>query len=493
MKPLAITLSIAAAAIAAGEPPATLLFDNGDHLRGHPSSLADGRLGWTAPSLHEPAGFDRTRILQFTQPAASLSLPEEGDHLAVVGLTNGDTVRGVLMEVGNDSITLGTAFGGVLSFRRTMVQSLDFRSRPEIYYAGPRGIDGWSQSTDDGWVYKDGQLVSQGPAGISRDVGLREQIHIAFDLEWRNSNRFRLIYFADSTDQEELGDYYELTCQSRWAYLRHRHADGGRAKPVGSTSNVDAFREREKVRMELLHDRLSGRIRLVIDEQPVADWRDDVALDAPPAGGALHFITDSRSPVRISRIVVSSWDGQVEGGWEDEAEEEEPAEAPGGADEEPGIRLRNGDIVRGKTIGIEDGKVRIETSFGEIDLPVSRLRSFRLRTAEEARDPELCWEPYRYREDVRGWFPSGGHLTFRLDAIRDGRLVGYSQTFGDGEFDLTAFDRIEFNIHDWKLDDIRRRVRDQGASAAPEPPEDLIPGFNFPRMGPGDPFAVPPR
>lgn len=487
----ALALAMAAtAAAAAAQSGSTLSFVNGDRLRGSATSLEDGRLEWDSPSLVSPSRFDRAQLLQFTRPGASLSLPEGGDHLAVVGLTNGDTVRGVLREVGDESITLGTSFGGVMTFRRTMVASLDFRSRPEIFFTGPTGIDGWTQEEEDGWSFQDGQLVSNGPAGISRDLGRHEQIHIAFDLEWRNSNRFRLIYFGDTTDEAELEDYYELTCQSRWAYLRHRNADGGRPKPVGSTSNVDAFREKEKVRMELFHDRLTGRIRLVIDGEVVADWRDDVAIDAPPAGGALHFITDSRSPVRVSHIVVSSWDGHVEGGWEEEDEEEELLPPGGEEASDPGIRLRNGDIVRGKTLGIRDGKVRIETSFGEIDLPVSRLRSFKLRTPEEAKDPELCWEPYRYGDDVRAWFPDGGHLTFRLDGLRDGNLIGYSQTFGDGRFELAAFERIEFNIHDWKLDDIRREYSNR-QSAPPPDIDEFMPQPRFRGMGQGDPFLFP--
>ena len=56
---------------------------------------------------------------------------------------------------------------------------------------------------------------------------------------------------------------------------------------------------------------------------------------------------------------------------------------------------------------------------------------------------------------MRAWFADGGHLTFRLDDLGDESLEGYSQTFGDGRFKMSAFKRIEFNIHDWRLDEFR--------------------------------------
>jgi hypothetical protein len=124
---------------------------------------------------------------------------------------------------------------------------------------------------------------------------------------------------------------------------------------------------------------------------------------------------------------------------EEEAEKKE--------EEEPGIQLRNGDRVEGEILGIEGGVVKLKTPFNEFDLPVGRLSGFQLRTAEEAANPELRWEPIRREGDVRAWFSDGGRVTFQLVGMKDGKLVGRSQTFGEATFDPAVFTRLEFNIY----------------------------------------------
>jgi hypothetical protein len=58
--------------------------------------------------------------------------------------------------------------------------------------------------------------------------------------------------------------------------------------------------------------------------------------------------------------------------------------------------------------------------------------------------------------DVRGTFPDGTSMVFRLDGTGEGTLTGYSQNFGTATFKLAAFNRIEFNIYDPDLEDIRK-------------------------------------
>jgi hypothetical protein len=210
---------------------------------------------------------------------------------------------------------------------------------------------------------------------------------------------------------------------------------------------------------ELLHDLESGRLRFKIDGKVIKDWQE--ANPTPDLMGTyLHFGTQQGTETRISRIVISSWDGSLETPWgaedgnrqirllgrggmdPDEAELTEEETPP-----ETGIELRNGDRVSGEVVAIADRVVTLETDFGEFQLPVARLRRFALRTPEEAADPELCWKPLRQRGDVRAWFPGGGHITFKLLGLEEGKLIGASQTFGEAGFDLGAFSRIEFNLY----------------------------------------------
>jgi hypothetical protein len=247
--------------------------------------------------------------------------------------------------------------------------------------------------------------------------------------------------------------------QKRWL-----KDDRGGTSSMGDYANVPEFQNKEKCRIELLIDRKTGVVRMLVNDRIVGrDWRDD-SPELGKLGGGIHFRSLDSSPLGISRIEVTSWDGMLEGtpAPQDEGfmdEEDTPAPPPDAEPDPTRIRLRNNDQIAGEMVAIEDGKVKLKTTFGDVTLPVSRLRTFALRT-KEARDL-ANWEmglyeiPKRYNGDVRGWFPDGGSVTFRLTKVEDGKLTGTSQTFGSAVFDQKAFSRIEFNIHEPDLEKVR--------------------------------------
>ena len=71
-------------------------------------------------------------------------------------------------------------------------------------------------------------------------------------------------------------------------------------------------------------------------------------------------------------------------------------------------------------------------------------------------EPERC---IRRNGDIRASLADGSSLVFRLDGVGDGALRGSSQNFGNADFRLEAFSRIEFNIYDVDLED-KRAVED---------------------------------
>lgn len=437
-----------------GEPKTmTARFLSGDSITGQLGGVEDDSLLWRSPVFFEPQRLKLSEVVDIgLPPSLGLEVPE-GDHVAIATLTNDDEIRGTLLKVDDKEIKLLTSYAGEMTFRRDMVASLDIEDKPELLYAGPVSLDEWVQSHEGGWTFDRGALITEQATSIAREVGVHQRFKLAFDVEWRGHARFRVYTGANSTDRDEVDNCYELVCQSQYAYLRKRTGRNGRAESVtiGTTSSVREFQEREKVRVELMQDLVSGRIRFVLDGRVVADWREP-GPEAGNLGGALHFHSDNPGLLKISRIRMSSWDGIVEGEWQEQGAiffDEEAVEEPPPAEVVPdaSIVLRNGDRIEGDMQGIDAGLVNIQTEFKEIQLPVSRLRSFALRTAEEAADPELCWKPIRRRGDVRAWFADGGHITFQLDSVDQDSIRGNSQTFGEAEFDLAAFNRIEFNLY----------------------------------------------
>lgn len=462
MKTTALLLATCAACAAAyAAPSMTARFQNGDMIHGSLVDIRDDKLIWKSDSFYEPQSLLLDQALDVTLPPTESRALPKGDHVAIATLTNGDQIRGTLLQVSKKDIVLLTNFAGELIFRRDMVDSLEIEERPNTYYTGPKSIEEWTQSLDGGWSLDQGALVCNEASSIGHEVGKHGLIRIAFDVEWRETPNFRVFTCADSLDFDKITNGFELICRSQYVYMRKRTLIDGRSQntTLGSQSSIRELQEKEKVRIEILHDTIKGRIRLLMDKRVIADWREP-APSPDVFGGALHFVSETGQPLRISRIQVTSWSGLDDEEWQENDRanfqgfqgrlglmEEEGEKVEEEQDDVAGIILRNGDRVEGETTGIADGKVTLKTVYKEFQLPVSRLRSFALRSAEEALDYNLRWEPKIRNGDLRATFVEGGHITFQLIDFGDGTIRGRSQTFGEAEFRLSAFDRLEFNLY----------------------------------------------
>lgn len=454
---LIVFFTFATCSLLLAVPPMTARFDNGDSVTGTLVGIDGESIIWNSDFFVQDQPLMLKRLVDVTLPGNENIRMPDGDHIAVVTLTNGDVIRGALMSLDGEAVSLRTSFAGDLVFRRDMVAALSIEDKPEIFYSGPNGLDEWNVTEDGDWTIENGELVSHGSTSISRDIGKRDQFQVAFDVEWRGSARFRVFTCADNTDLDEVGNSFELVCQSRYAYMRKRTKRNGKTETItiGTTGGVREFQEREKVRVELLHDKITGRVRFILGGRVVADWREP-APGAGKLGGALHFLSDSGKEIRISRIRVTSWDGTIEGKWQEPGMDPFGGDKPDADEEEnerpTGILLRNGDNITGDTVGIEGGNVKLKTELGEFELPVSRLRSFALRTAEEAANPELTWKPIIRNGDIRAHFTEGDSITFQLIGFGEDTIRGKSQTFGEAEFRLSAFNRLEFNLYSSNYD-----------------------------------------
>ena len=283
------------------------------------------------------------------------------------------------------------------------------------------------------------------PAAAESSVALGRNLdgcRIGFDLTWRNSLRFRVLLFSDDGETTQPDNCYDLVCQRRFVYLRKRwmtRASGG-TRIVGQ-ANIAELAEREKVRFDFYIDRGDGTIALYIDGSKAHVWSDqDPKIGS--FGKWLHFISEDFYPVQVSRIRVSPWKGDLPENV-DVADEQEQEDEDGQV-----IRLQNGDIVIGEVGKIENGVLDIKTKYCDMKIPVDRMRTVDLSTGDYE-------EPIRKNGDVRAWLREGGRITFRLDSFTKDTLKGYSQTFGDAEFMLNAFSRLEFNIYDEELESMR--------------------------------------
>jgi hypothetical protein len=444
MTALPVRIATAFACCAAAASASSLRFANDDVITGTPRSIGIDKLVWESPLLEKPAEFFTDRIIDLSLPA---EVPQDRpDHIALLSLTNGDTIRGQLASITDEEVTLDTWFAGRMTFNRLMVSGLEIEESAASLYNGPTGLDGWTQSADPpAWTYTESSFRSSRTGGIARDDLLVEECAVKFDCAWKgDSIRLRVIVFSDDPSTDNPDNGYEITFQ------RGRvHARNLRTQNFLGSAQSQALMENDRVSIEIRASSKTQRIALLIDDEPIEVWNDPDAGKARQ-GSALQFISNSTVPMKISAIRVLEWDGEMDrmpdpqigfqrfrfGGEPEEA----PAEPVEKDDDENRIELANGDSLPGTVKSISEGTVAIETPLGEIELPVSRLRSLALKSVET----ERC---KRYRGDVRAWFPDGGSIVFRLEDSGPGTFTGYSQNFGTATFKSSAFSRLEFNIY----------------------------------------------
>jgi hypothetical protein len=454
--PLVMFAAAFTLASTADEVESTVRFSNNDQLTGSVESLTTERLVWKSPVLEKPAPFFLKDVLDLTLTAGQ---PESvARHDAAITLTRGDVIRGQLASVSDEAVELDTWFAGRMKFNRLNIADIKISERPNFIYRGPTGLDGWKQSGDKpAWTFQNSRFRSAAAGSIARNVDLPDECAIAFDAAWRGSFALKLVFFSDDVASDHPASGYEMAIQSRSVYLRSCKTQ----KFLGHTASAVTLQENEKAHIEVRVSLKSGKVCLFLDGHIIDVWTDpDVA--AVEMGRGIHFITQNESPVQISGIEVSAWDGEVDklpnppgmGGFRQfgiqglmEAEDD-PEPAPVEKTNKRRMELRNGDSIDGEVVSISDGMITLKTPFRDVRLPVEALRSVALK-------PVDLETSKRENGDVRAWFADGSWIVFRLDGVGEGTLTGYSQSFGTAVFKVAAFSRIEFNIYDPEFEDLR--------------------------------------
>lgn len=459
MRTAPLFLALAVTCIAK-EDASVVRFSNGDQLTGVLIALTGEKLSWKSQLLKEPAEFDLKYVVELELPVgAPPAARPVAAHEASLEMTNGDTIRGQLAGITDEEITLSTWYAGQLPLRRVNVKSVKIASVEDTHYRGPNSIEEWTQGDDgDSWLFRGGALLSESPGGIAREIDFPDECVVAFEASWRGSFRPKIILFSDdiSTSNPEAG--YEMVFQGNAVHVKK----AGSNNWLGHSTNAGVLRENEKARIEIKASLKSGKIALYVDGEMIDAWQDD-AVDRKNLGKGFHIVAQDGSPLRVSNIEITGWDGYLEdvpdrrlgfqgrfqGGFEWEGGES--PEAPKEEIPEGRMMLRNGDMIEGEVLGIEGEEITLKTPFSEVRFPVARLKNISL-SADAKETPEI------YNGDVRATLADGSRIVFRLDGVEEDALIGFSQNFGTARFRRDAFKRIEFNLYPKNGEPIRHRV-----------------------------------
>lgn len=425
------------------ESPAKLTFIDETAVTGIVHSV-DGEkktLQFSSPAIKGTATLKTEQLLdlQFDHEDKET----EADHYALTTIKHRyneeppqDTIRGEFVGLDNQFITLDTWYAGPLKLKRSMVEGLNIYQNSPRLFNGPSSFEGWTTSEgkiEDNWIFKQRSFISKNSRTIARKIEFGEKMKLSIKVAWKNSPQFYVGFFANTAKANYSPRGYNLRIQTGYIQLYRRGPEGNQMDLF--SEGHSGLREQENAVFDFYIDRNpSGKNGLYIDGQKLTEWQD--TNDLKGFGDWLVFTPQNNRPMKISDIIVSQWDGQLPA--DDETAEDTGSEEIFKGLSGQRIDLANGDAILGEITSVEEGRAHLKTDLGAMQVPIPRISSFELTPIED--------QPRMYHQDVRAWFNEGGSVTLRLDALTPTTLKGYSQVFGQAEFKLKAFSRIEFNV-----------------------------------------------
>ncbi len=443
-------------AFALEQVPSKIIFTNKDELSGSLKSIESDRLVLSSPLLDRSTPFF-LNVIREVHLSAEPSLID-ARHQATVFLTNGDQIQGQLLSVSPTIVELQTTFGARLKLNRLMISQVKISESRKLLYRGPNGLDGWQQNAESPrWTYTNGQLHSSSAGSIARNFEFPAECRIAFDASSDGPFSLKLNLFSSDITSDRPASGYELYFHQQTVTARNAKT----LKVLGYTRNAGALQENEKARIEIRYSEKTSKLALFVDQELIEIWTDP-APEHKPDGKGLHFVTVQDTTVHISKIEVSHWDPEIDPLPDPENSAvnppmplddgmENPAASTKPAPKSDRFELRNGDSLVGEVLSILGEQITLKTPFRDVTLPIEALRNILLQPVSL----ERC---KRENGDVRVSTTDGSILVFRLLTLHDGLLTGHSQNFGDATFDLSAFQRIDFNIYPRSSDELTERA-----------------------------------
>ena len=417
-----------------------IVFPDGDALPGLPTGISDeGFLLWKSPLFlkgESPFLTNQIDSIQLT----GLRPEEQTETIATITFQNRvdksyDVMEAELVSFDDESVKLKTWYAGDLTLKRSMLHMIEVTTEPPAILNGPGRMEDWTTIESPGtWTIDGKNLVANERGSIARELpDLPDKIKIEFDLAFDYSPYLRLHLFATSGDELNPRTGYSISIQRGSLEFLKRIENRSSPMQLDRVGRRHDFQEENLSKVELFLDRSEGKFYLYLDEDLVSSATDPDPLED---GDWFHLSSLRSLEQTISNFMIRPWDGTLP---KRRDFLDFRQELPMLGEQ---IELHNGDTIVGKATTITDGRLKVETEYVPVSVPVARLRSFQITSKEEREEPRL------YRGDVRAYFYHGGHVTLRLKELTEKTITGYSQVFGEATFDLQAFTHIEFNPYD---------------------------------------------
>ena len=425
---------------------------NGDIISGKFLKF-DPKVGlvWEANNIQpaiqiDPAGIDRVTFNSTTSVQPGLSR---------VLLANGDSISGQVDLLDAERVVMSKTPAGQLELKRSHLKSIvpATTGSGRIVYAGPVSDKEWvfgtskkangnvpfaaKPSGNGKFAFNANAITSTGSgATAGREVEFPEKALIEFDLDWstqgRNSSYFSLNVnlFTDNLKSPSNGNAYSLKLSQTGANLARQSKEGEdfASDRLGPNTRVNLTGIGARARFSLRANKKTRAFFLSINGVQVANWKDKEAFAGK--GKGLLFASRAPYPIKISNIRISEWNGS------------KPVAVSGvnASPKQDTIRLVNDDTVTGTITRIEDGKIRIKSSFGEVSVPWSKSGLVQFAAGSEGNSNQKLQKGL-----ARATLQGAGNLDFRIISWQEEKLEVDSPVFGRVTLNGAMIESINFN------------------------------------------------
>ena len=392
-----------------------LRFENGDNLHGNLKVIKEGDIVWSRPDVKGPIQTE-IKALEGIKLHNNASQATTGSRIT---LSNKDVFYGDIIGMTEEELHVNTEFAGKVSIPKVMVKSiLPSASSGKAIMQSIGDLSTWKKSGT--WRKENGKtVISSG--SFSKQLDLPDKIHIKADISWNGSYpRFNIIAYTN-----DINNFYREGYGFRFSNTSSFYIYRGNSSSITSASCN--LRHKQNVKLDVYINRKESTASVYVSGKKLRDFN----LSFTPTGKHLVIYCDgSYGQTTFNELKVLNWNGEL------------PANTSSTQEKQPEdvVRFINNDRMSGKIIKIENGMLELKTAFAQLKAPVNKIKSmtFSDEDSERAR---------RNKNDVEVYFPNGDYITLDLKEIKDGKIYGKSENYGEKAFNLNAFIGIRFKLY----------------------------------------------
>jgi hypothetical protein len=369
-----------------------------------------------------------------------------------VVLLNDDQLEGKLVSLSEDQITLETAYAGALKFSRALAKNIvPISPGRSLLFEGPYGLEGWTMGKVNAgpaaieageWKYKNEAFYANKSSSIARDVKLPDVASLQFDLVWKNffymavalyTENLQPVNLANKDTEPDFSGFYSLQINTFSANLLPVKKNEP-LRYLGQTP-LPSLSQKNSAHVDIRINKPKKTVALLVDGVLVRQWTDTEEFAGK--GTAVRFVHQGQGVVKLSKIKVTEWDGQLEDKGVPILDQKQDV-----------ARLRNGDRVAGKINEIKEGKLAVEMPGNKLSIPFERVKIIDLATdgAQAAPMPLHA---------VRATFARGGSVTLLIHSWDARGLEAEIPGLGSFTLDPTAFSRFQWDPRPLKVENSR--------------------------------------